>query len=52
MFGECVDKQADYDVFVQGVEINPHPVIRSQPATFTDNAYTGILNSLRRKKAD
>ncbi|EXC12977.1 hypothetical protein L484_016907 [Morus notabilis] len=35
------DKQADYDVFVQGVEINPHPVIRSQLATFTVNAYTG-----------
>ncbi|RVW72572.1 hypothetical protein CK203_060072 [Vitis vinifera] len=35
------DKNADYDVTVQGVEISPYPVVRGSPATFSISANTG-----------
>ncbi|KAK8672099.1 hypothetical protein V6N13_110473 [Hibiscus sabdariffa] len=35
------DKQAEYDVKVQGVEISPNPIARGKPATFSIAATTG-----------
>ncbi|MBA0596655.1 hypothetical protein Gorai_013466, partial [Gossypium raimondii] len=35
------DKQGEYDVKVQGVEISPNPIARGQPATFSIAATTG-----------
>lgn len=40
------DKNADYDVTVQGVEISPYPVVRGSPATFSISANTGSIESL------
>lgn len=39
------DKNADYDVTVQGVEISPYPVVRGAPATFSISANTGSIKS-------
>ncbi|GMJ10632.1 hypothetical protein like AT3G11780 [Hibiscus trionum] len=35
------DKQAEYDVKVEGVEISPNPIARGKPATFSIAATTG-----------
>ena len=40
------DKNADYDVKVQGVDIAPYPVVRGAPATFSIDSHTGSLKSL------
>ncbi|CAL9113021.1 unnamed protein product [Musa textilis] len=38
---EYCDKKASYQVTVKGVEINPNPIARGQPATFKISAITG-----------
>ncbi|GMY14408.1 putative phosphatidylglycerol/ phosphatidylinositol transfer protein DDB_G0282179 [Fagus crenata] len=35
------DRKADYDVKVNGIEINPNPIARGKPATFSISATTG-----------
>lgn len=42
-FFSFVDKNADYAVKVEGVEIIPYPVARGKPATFSISASTGTL---------
>ncbi|RWW80462.1 hypothetical protein BHE74_00011191, partial [Ensete ventricosum] len=39
------DKKASYQVTVEGVEINPNPVVRGQPAIFKISAITGNLGT-------
>lgn len=40
------DKNVEYEVTVQGVEISPYPVVRGQPATFSISANTGNIECL------